>query len=408
MDRRDHLHVLPEGGDTSDGSSEGGNTSDGSSEGGNTYDGHHDSDTYDGPPDGDDYGTWTPPEYKVGATSHHIAALRKAPIVSLGIPAYYMICETVTITCSQGNHQVILLYDRGSNDSRINSSFECCMPSHHKVVTLKLMETEMRVTCTQVSNLGAPFNVGCIQHAVSCIVGENLDHLPTMMASLHLSKVIIGRNDARLMPHRLHNHEIPPHLRHLKYFGIVVHRSEVTKKLLYGGGYKSNTMVDCTELPALLVKKKKEVRGKKKEEEAVLPPDEVRSETEEDHLSPPTSPPNSPSLAIVDTTLDGGKNPAGLVGRENQVDKLSPPTSLISTPTPPLHQLGRQGVLQHLCSLQSVDHREGGDALCGVEDLDDAPEAMDGRQEAGHVVEGGVRPAGPTHGTAQHNPHITD
>ena len=113
MDCSDHLHVLPEGGDTSDGSSEG-----------------------DGPPDGDDYGTWTPPEYKVGATSHHIAALRKAPTVSLGTPAYYMICETVTITCSQGNHQVILLYDRGSNDSLINSSFECCMPSHDKVVTL--------------------------------------------------------------------------------------------------------------------------------------------------------------------------------------------------------------------------------------------------------------------------------
>ena len=135
MDCMDDLHVLPDAGDASDGL-----------------------------PDNSDHGhTWTPPEGKVGATSHHIAALRKAPTVSLGTPAYYMICETVTITCPQGNHQVILLYDRGSNDSLINSSFECCMPSHHKVVTLKLMETEMRVTCTQVSNLGAPFNVGCLQ-----------------------------------------------------------------------------------------------------------------------------------------------------------------------------------------------------------------------------------------------------
>ena len=410
MDCRDHLHVLPDGGDTSDGSSEGGDTYDGHRDAGDTYDGPPDAgDTYDGLPDGGDHGhTWTPPEYKVGATSHHIAALRKAPTVSLGTPAYYMICETVTITCSQGNHQVILLYDRGSNDSRINSSFECCMPSHHKVVTLKLMETEMRVTCSQVPTLSKPFSVRSNYNAVTSIVGENLDHLPTIIESLHLDKIYVGMDNGLLMPHRLHEHEIPPHLRHLSDFGLVVHRSAVTQRLLYGGGYQSNTMVDCTELPILLVKNKREVRKHKQAEDAVLPPDEVGSETEEDHPSPQTSPPTSPSLAILGNKLDGGKHPAELVGQEDQVVKLSPPASLASTPAPPLHQLGRQEVLQHLCSLQSVDHREGGDALCGVEDLDDAPEAMDGRQEAGHVVEGGVRPAGPTHGTAQHNPHITD
>ena len=379
MDCSDHLHVLPEGGDTSGGPREGGDTYDGHRDAGDTYDGPPDAgDTYDELPDGDDHGhIWTPPEDKIRATSHHIAAVRKAPTVSLGTPAYYMICETVTIPCPQGNHQVILLYDRGSNDSLTNSSFKCCMPSHHKVVTLELMETEMRVTCTQVSNLGAPFNVGYLQHAVSCIVGENLDHLPTMMASLHLSKVIIGRNDARLMPHRLHNQQIPPHLRHLSDFGIVVHRSAVTQKLLYGGGYKSNTMVDCTELPILLVKNKREVRKHKEAEDAVLPPDEVGSETEEDHPSPQTSPPTSPSLAILGNKLDGGKHPAGLVGQEDQVVKLSPPASLASTPAPPLQQLEHQEILQQVCSPQIVGHRKEGDALCGVEVLDDAPGALD-------------------------------
>ena len=234
MDCSDHLHVLPEGGDTSDGSSEG-----------------------DGPPDGDDYGTWTPPEYKVGATSHHIAALRKAPTVSLGTPAYYMICETVTIPCPQGNHQVILLYDKGSNDSLINSSFECCMPSHHKVVTLKLMETEMRVTCSQVPTLSKPFSVRSNYNAVTSIVGENLDHLPTIIESLRLDKIYVGMDNGLLMPHRLHEHEIPQHLRHLSDFGLVLHRSAVTQRLLYGGGYQSDTMVDCTELPILLVKNRR-------------------------------------------------------------------------------------------------------------------------------------------------------
>ena len=364
MDRRDHLHVLPEGGGTSDGSSEGGNTSDGSSEGGDTYDGHHDSDTYDGPPDGDDYGTWTPPEYKVGATSHHIAALRKAPTVSLGTPAYYMICETVTITCSQGNHQVILLYDRGSNDSRINSSFECCMPSHHKVVTLKLMETEMRVTCSQVPTLSKPFSVRSNYNAVTSIVGENLDHLPTIIESLHLDKIYVGMDNGLLMPHRLHEHEIPPHLRHLSDFGLVLHRSAVTQRLLYGGGYQSDTMVDCTELPILLVKNRREVRTHKQGEDAVLPPDEVRGDTEEGRPSTGTSLPTSASLAILSSELDGGVHPAELVGQEGQVVNLNLPTSLASTPAPPLVQVER------------------------VENLDDVPDAVGVHQKAGHVVKG--------------------
>ena len=407
----DNLHVLPEGSNTSDVLPEG-------------------SDTSVGLPDSGDHGhTWTPPEDKVGTISTHIAALRSTSTDCLGEPPMYLLCETVTVSCSRGNQNVILLYDTGASASLTNSSFECCnitpnkktdlicyekyngersIPSYHNIITLELEPTKMRVVCSQVPTLSKPFSVRCNYKATSCIVGENLDHLPTIIESLHFDRIYVGMDNGMLMPQRLHEHEIPPHLRHLKYFGIVVHRSEVTKKLLYCGGYKSSTMVDCTELPILLVKNKKEVRGQQKEEESVLPPDEVRSETEEDNLSPPTSPPTSPSLAIVDTTLDGGKHPDGQGEKEDQVDKLSPPASLTSTPAPPLHQLGRQEVLQHLCSLQSVDHREGGDALCGVEDLDDAPEAMDGRQEAGHVVEGGVRPAGPTHGTAQHNPHITD
>ena len=80
--------------------------------------------------------------------------------------------------------------------------------------------------------------------------------------------------------------------------------------------------------------------------------------------------------------------------------KLRPPVSLPSSPAP----TRTPGSPPAPCSPQSADHRKEGDALCGVEVLDDAPGVLDSRQKAAHDEEGGVQPAG----TAQHNPHITD